>query len=116
MSAAFTMSQRDAIVAGLAPLYVPALLIQPGVNLSDGRGGFAATTNSAAISVQREALSSELTRRNIDPDKALIFVLNDGSATPVEGNSIQLDGVTYMITAAALDPVGAVWECICAVG
>lgn len=109
-------SQRTAILAGLAPMYCAAQLIQPGAPATDGRGGFTAATTSSAIMVQIETLNSELTRRNITPDKALIFVLNDGTAVPTKGNSIELDGTTYMITQTALDPVGAVYECVCSVG
>ena len=113
MSGAFVDEQRAALIAGLAALYRPAQLVQSGVPVSDGRGGFTAPTTTVDIQVQREDLSSSLAARNIAPDQALIFILNDGSAAPAEGHAIILDGQTFMIDRLVLDPAGAVWECVC---
>jgi len=116
MSGAFVDAQRAGLVAGLAALYRPAQLVMSGVPVSDGRGGFTAPTTTVDIHVQREDLSKSLAERNIAPDEALIFILDDGSATPAEGHAIILDGRTFMINRLALDPAGAVWECVCGSG
>lgn len=113
MSEAFVDEQRSELVAGLSELYRPGLLHAAGTPTSDGRGGFTASTTQTAIMVQREDLAESLVKRNIAPNHALIFILNDGSAVPKEGNSIEFQSRTYMISKVTLDPVGAVYECDC---
>lgn len=113
MSGAFVDAQRAGLIEGLSVLYRHAQLVQSGTPVSDGRGGFTAPTTTSNIQVQLESLSETLAVRNINLEEALIFILNDGSVTPVEGNSILLDGQTYMINRLTLDPAGAVWECVC---
>ena len=116
MSGAFVDAQRAGLIAGVSVLYRPAQLVQSGDPVSDGRGGFTAGTTTSNIQMQRESQSASLAARNIEPDHALIFILNDGSATPLEGNSVHVDGQTYMINSLTLDPAGAVYECVCESG
>ena len=116
MSGAFVDDQRAGLIAELSVLYRQAQLVQAGTPVSDGRGGYSASTTTLNISVQMESLSEVLATRNINADEAMIFILNDGSVTPGEGNSILLDGATYMINRLTLDPAGAVYECVCGSG
>jgi hypothetical protein len=113
MSGTFVDAQRAGLIASSSVLYRQAQLIQSGTAVSDGRGGFTASTTTSDIQVQMESLSEVLAARNINPAEALIFILNDGSVTPVEGNAILLDGATYMINRLTLDPVGVAYECVC---
>ena len=116
MSTSILEGQKAALIAGLTPLYRTAQLVQAGSPVSDGRGGFTASTISTDIQIQIESQSESLAVRNINPDEALIFILNGGSATPNEGDSISADTKTYMINNLTLDPVGAVYECVCGKG
>ncbi len=113
----FITSQRAAFVLALSDLYRPGRLVQPGARVSDGRGGFTAATFEGDIRVHQEQGQEALRDYNIEPDQALIYILNDDpKLTPGKGDTITLDGSDYQILSMTTDPVKVAWECVCARG
>ena len=111
----FIASQRASFVLALSDLYQGAELVKAGSRASNGRGGFTGSASSNnAISVHIETSHETLVARNISPDQALIYILNEtDDVRPEKGDAIKFDGEDYMIIAINTDPVSVAYECTC---
>ena len=113
----FITSQRAAFVLALSDLYREGTLTQAGPRVSDGRGGFTGNTFSHDVRLHREETRETLAGRNVEPDEALIYVLNDrDDMRPNSGDTISLDGHDYTVLSLTTDPLSVTWECVCAKG
>lgn len=115
MSNAVVSAHASALIAGLKRIYGTGQVVPPnGSPVSNGRGGFT-TSESAPVDVylQRESSAEELYKRNIAPDEALIYVLNTIDETVSANWKITRGGETYRALRVTLDPLNAVYECVC---
>ena len=112
MSDAILAAQKSAMQAGLRLIYGASTITKAAAVVSNGRGGFTRTNaDPVDILVKRETSRFELARMNIEPGKAMIFVLNEG-IEPVEGDHITMaDGTVFAVTGVKLDALSAVYEC-----
>ena len=114
MSQAIIDAHRDTLIASLKPIYAAGQICKPSAPTPNGRGGFiAGTPEELGAFVKKERDAEELSRRNVSPDMALIYVLNTLGQEVLEGWSVVYKGVSYLIKAVTIDPVETAFECAC---
>jgi len=114
MTDAVVDAHKTQIVASLKLIYRTGTITRPGTKTSNGRGGFVTTPGTPGpIWMQRETDTRLLDGHNVNPDQALIFVLNtidEPSEGDVLSNAVHGD---FVVKDISLDPVGAVYHCRC---
>ena len=102
------------LIAGLKYIYRTGTITRPATKTSNGRGGFVTPpADPEPIWMQRENDTRLLAGHNVNPDQALIFVLNTVDE-PAEGDvlsCVSLGG--FVVKDISLDPVSAVYHCRC---
>ena len=114
MTDAVVETHKNQLIASLKYLYRTGTLTRPSAKVPNGRGGFVTTPGVPEdVWLQRENDTRLLEGHNVNPDQALIFVLNTVDE-PAEGDVLGSATLgSFVVKDISLDPVSAVYHCRC---